>query len=72
MMGHEDSGMVVEGGGEEEEDELAMAIRLSRQTAEQDRENDEKEAKEKNEMVVEEKKPVEPTVQVRIILHFPS
>jgi len=64
MMGHEDGGMAVEG---EEEDELAMAIRLSRETAVQDRENDEKELNEKKEkstdMVVEEKKTTEPTIQ---------
>jgi 26S proteasome regulatory subunit N10 len=59
MMGME--GNDQEGGAMDEDDELAKAIALSRETADKDRENDEKETNEGSSMVVEKKEPVKET-----------
>jgi len=59
MMGMDDNEQ--EGGAMDEDDELAKAIALSRETAEKDRENDEKETKEGSDMVVEKKEAVKET-----------
>ncbi|MCL4420056.1 hypothetical protein M1146_08325 [Patescibacteria group bacterium] len=55
MMGMD--GNEQEGGAMDEDDELAKAIALSRETADRDRENDEKASKEGSSMEVEKKEP---------------
>jgi len=59
MMGMDDNEQ--EGGAMDEDDELAKAIALSRETAEKDRENDEKETKEGSDIIVEKKEAVKET-----------
>jgi len=60
MMGMDDNNDQ-EGGAMDEDDELAKAIALSRETAEKDRENDEKDTKEGSDIIVEKKEPVKET-----------